>query len=150
MATWQFVVSLIPSRWCGIAGNGTAQLVDRDGYGDLSSAWQQYQPDAMIVSLISKILPPSASWHEDLKIWGDETGSDIHVSYAGTQVESVIARIDTRTDTARMCASVVELARTLDCCLYLGAARLIIPSDVTELGKAIATSTAAQFSAARR
>src|SRR3954470_7743727 len=150
MAIWQFVVGLVPTRWCDIEGNGPDLLVDGEGYSDLGAAWRQYQPDARLVSLISKILPASGSWHEDLKLWGDETRSDIQVSYEGTNVESVMVRIDTRTDTVRMCASVVELAQALDCSLYIAAARLIIPPDVDELGKAIADSTAARFSAAPR
>lgn len=150
MAIWQFVVGLVPARWCDIDGNGPDLLVDGDGYSDLSAAWRPYQPDARFVSLISEILPAAASWHEDQKLWGDETRSDIQVWYEGTQVETVMVRIDTRTDTARICASVVELARALDCSLYLAAARLIIPPDVAKLGKAIADSTAARFSAAPR
>ena len=150
MAIWQFIVGLVPARWCAIAGNGPDLLVDSEGYSDLGSAWRKYQPDARFVSVISGILPTSAAWHEDLMCWGDNTRSDIQVWYEGTQVESVMVRIDTRTDTSRMCASVVELAHALDCSLYLADARLIIPPDVEELGKAISDSTAARFSAAPR
>jgi len=150
MAIWQFVVGLVPAQWSEIKGNGPHQLIDGDGCMDLSVSWRPYQPHAGFISLISEILPESVSWHEDLKLWGDQTQSDIQVFYEGSKVDSVMVRIDTRTDTARICTSVVKLAQALKCSLYLAEARLIIIPDAYDLSEAIACSTAARFSAGPR
>jgi len=147
MAAWQYVLYLIPAEWCRVPGNGPELLVDGSGGVDLEAAWREHQPNARFVSLISKVLPASTSWHADLKIWGDDERTDIQVWYEGVQVESVMARIDTRTDTTGISANVVELALALDCWFYFPADRLILPPDVSILGKAIAGSAAAQFSA---
>ena len=147
MAIWQFVFGLVPTQWSGKVGNGPELLVDSDGCCDLGTAWREYEPDPRLISLISKVLPESVSWDADLKCWGDDKGSDIQVWYEGGQVESVMVRLDTRTDTERLCASVVDLAQALDCALYLQATKAIIAPDISTLGKAIAESNAARFSA---
>jgi hypothetical protein len=150
MAIWQFIVGLIPTAWAELEGNSPEILYDRDGYNDMSTAWKQSQPDANLIAFISQVLPPTESWSDSMRIWGDQTKSDIQVSYEGNTVSSVMVRIDTREDTLHMCSKVVELARTLDCCLFLPAARSIIEADVTVLSTAVHNSRAAHFSAAPR
>ncbi|NKI72743.1 hypothetical protein GN109_25310 [Collimonas pratensis] len=125
-------------------------LYDEEGYSDMSTAWGPNQPNANLVGLLSEILPSTESWSDEIKIWGDQAKSDIQVGYEDNNVESVLARIDTRSDTLWICSKIVELARALDCCLFLLAARSIITADVAALSSAIHNSEAARFSAAPR
>lgn len=150
MAIWQFTVGLIPRTWSEQEANGPEMLYDGEGYNDTSVAWKHNQPGANLNALISQVLPPTESWTDEMRIWGDQTKSDIQVSYDGNTVESVTARIDTRDDILPMCSKIVELAHALDCCFFLPAARSIIMADVTALGIAVHNSTAGRFSAAPR
>lgn len=150
MAIWQFAVGLIPRAWAELDGNIPEILYDSEGYNDMSIAWAANQPGPNLVALISQVLPPTESWSDGIRIWGEQAKSDIQVGYAGNNVESVMARIDTRCDTLYMCSKIVELARALDCCFFLPAARSIIMADVTALSIAVHSSEAALFSAAPR
>ncbi|MES2261139.1 MAG: hypothetical protein V4724_21700 [Pseudomonadota bacterium] len=150
MAIWQFAVGLIPREWAELEGNSSEMLYDGDGYNNMSMAWRQNQPTANLIALISQVLPPTKSWSDEMRIWGDQTKSDIQVSYEGNNVESVMACIDTRYDTVHICSEIVELARVLDCCFFLLATRSIIMVDAMVLSTAVHGSTAARFSAAPR
>lgn len=150
MAIWQFVVGLIPRTWVERDGNVPEMLYDDDGYHDMSIAWENNQPDVNLSELISSVLPPTESWCDSLKIWGDLSRNDFQVGYEGDNVESVKARIDTREGTSHVCAKIVELARALDCCLFFPATRAITVADVAVLSAAVQNSRAARYSAAPR
>lgn len=150
MAIWQFTVGLIPRAWAALEGNGPEILYDDKGYNDMSAAWRQNQPRANSIDLIAQVLPPTESWSDGIRIWGDQTRSDIQVSYDGTAVESVVVRIDTRDEAFRLCSQIADLARALDCFFFLPLARSIISADVTALSNAVQGSKAALFSAAPR
>lgn len=150
MAIWQFTVGLIPRAWAELEGNGPEHLYDEDGFHDESVTWRMNQPRVDLSSLISNILPPTESWSDRIKIWGDLTRNDIQVDYDGNAVESVTARIDTREDTSRICSGLIELACALDCFLFLPSTRTIITADIKSLTDALYKSKAARFSSAPR
>lgn len=148
MAIWQFLVGFIPRAWAERDGNGPEMLYDHEGYSDSSTVWENKQPVGNLADMISQVLPPAESWSDSLRIWGDLCRSDIQVSYEGRNVESVMVRIDTREDTSHMCSKIVDLARAIDCCLFLPAARLIIEPEVALLRTALCNSRTARFSEA--
>lgn len=150
MAIWQVTVGLIPRAWVEQDGNHLEMLFDAEGYIDMVTAWKTNQPSADLVALISQLLPPTESWDDEMRIWGDQTKSDIHVDFDGDNVESVMARIDTRDDPLHMCSRIVELALALDCYLFLPAAGSIVMADLTALSTTVQNSVAARFSAAPR
>lgn len=150
MAIWQFVAGLIPREWAERDGNGPGMLSDDEGFSDTTTAWKHNQPAANFAALISRVLPPAESWIDSLIIWGDQRGNDIQVGYEGDDVEFVMVRIDTREDASHICAKIVELARALDCLLFLPAARLVMEADVAVFSKAVQGSGPARFSAAPR
>jgi hypothetical protein len=131
-------------------GIGPEMLYDGEGYIDMSTAWRHNEPNQNLSVLISQVLPATASWSDEVKIWGVQSKNDIQVCYDSMAVESVVARIDTRDDTLHMCSKIVELALALDCCLFLPAACSIIIPNVRDLSIAVQNSSAAQFSAAPR
>lgn len=73
MAIWRFTVGLIPRAWSKLAPNGPEMLYDGEGYYDTSMAWRQNQPSANIIALISQVLPPTESWTDEVRIWGEVT-----------------------------------------------------------------------------
>ncbi len=150
MAIWQFLASLVPRIWVEQDGNGLEMLYDGEGYNDTSSAWKNNQPTVNLAELISRVLPPAESWCDSLRIWGDERRNDIQVSYEGGDVEEITIRIDTREDTSQMCFKLVELARALDCCLFLPSIHLIIKPEAALLKLALRSSEEALFSKAPR
>lgn len=150
MAIWQFTVDLIPRTWVELEGADPEFLCGDEGFHDTSATWRMNQPSIDLIGLISQVLPPTESWSDEIKIWGDQTRNDIQVSYVGSIIESVSARIDTRDDTSRICSGIVELARALDCVLFLPSARTIITADIKPLTEALYKSSAARFSAAPR
>jgi hypothetical protein len=150
MAIWQFTVGLVPRAWVGMEGNVPEMLYDADGYCDTSIAWRQNQPKVDLDFLMSQVLPATESKIDEMKFWGDETKSDIHVCYDGNTVESVQVRIDTRVDSIEFCLKIVELARELDCCLLFPEARFISTPHEGSICNALQNSTAARFSAAPR
>ncbi len=150
MAIWQFVVGLLPREWAERDDNGPEMLYDDEGCNDMSTAWKNNQPVVKLTELISRVLPPTESWSDSLRIWGDQSSNDIQVGYEGDNIEFFIVRIDTREDTSHMCAKTVELARALDCFLFFPAARSVVAADVAVLSIAVQNSQAARFSAAPR
>jgi hypothetical protein len=129
MAIWQFTVGLVPRAWAEAEGSVPAKLYDADGYTDMSVAWRYEQLDVDIDDLMSRVLPAAASWGDEIRIWGDETTSDIQVCCQGIAVESVQIRIDTRNSTSDLCSKIVRLARAMDCYLFLPGDRSIISAD---------------------
>jgi len=150
MAIWQFTVGLIPQAWAALERNGPEILYDDEGCNDMSTAWKQNQPSASQIDLIAEGLPPMESWSKEIRIWGDQTRSDIQISYDGTAVEPVTVRIHTREDPFHICSKIVDLARALDCSFFLPSTRSIIRADITLLSDAVHNSRAARFSAAPR
>jgi hypothetical protein len=98
MAIWQFIVGLVPRAWVEMEGNVPAMLYDADGCYDTSIAWRKNQPKVDLDVLMSQVLPATESRIDEMKFWGDERKSDIHVYYDDNNVESIQVRIDTRID----------------------------------------------------
>ena len=147
MGIWQFTVGLVPRAWAEAEGSVPAKLYDADGHTDMSVAWRYEQLDVDIDDLMSRVLPAAASWDDEIRIWGDETTSDIQVCYEGIAVESVQIRIDTRNSTSDLCSKIVRLARAMDCYLFLPGDRSIISADEAALSNAVCKSSAARYSA---
>ena len=114
----------------------------------MTITWKSNQPVANLVELISRLFLPAESWSDSLRIWGDQSGNDVQVGYEGDDVEFVMVRIDTRKDASHICAKTVELARALDCLLFLPIERSVVAADEAMLSIAVQNSRAAPFSAA--
>lgn len=147
MAIWQFTVGLVPRTWAEAEGHVPAMLYDAEGYFDMSIAWQHEQLDIDLDNLMSQVFPAAISWSEKIRMWGDVTTSDIQICYDGVAVESVQIRIDTRNSTSDLCSKIVQLARAMDCYLFLPGDRSIIRADAAALSNAVCKSSAARYSA---
>lgn len=149
MAIWQFTIMLVPRTWAETEGHVPGMLYDADGYSDTSIAWRHKQLDVDIDldDLMSQVLPAATSWSDEIKIWGDVGTSDIQVYREGTTIESMRVRIDTRNNTPDLCLKIVQLARALDCHLFLPEHRSIISPDGAALSNAVRKSSAAQYAA---
>lgn len=144
MATWQFKIELIPRQWAEGSEGEIEALYDSEGY-DSTSTWVQYPPTIDVESLIERIMPKGKSWHSDLHAWGDEERNDIQIWYKGGKLECLVVRLDLRENMDNLLAKIADLAKTLDCLIFVPEFKTIINPTVSELGKAAAQSNAARF-----
>ena len=144
MATWQFRIELIPRQWAESSEGNVEVLYDSEGY-DTSSTWVQYPPSIEVEPLIEGIMPKGKSWHSDLHAWGDEERNDIQIWYKSGKLESFAVRLDLRENMDNMLAKIADLAKALDCLIFVPEFRKTINPIVSELGIAAAQSNAARF-----
>jgi len=143
MATYQFVLELIPKTWAENKSKNEEMLFDDEFY-DLTEAWKNHR---LIIDtdLFSQILPKGTSWRESLQIWGDEEKSDIQLSINENNIESIKIRLNLRDNVEDLKLKVLALANRLGCYLFSPQLRKIIPPDIASLNIAISSSSAARF-----
>lgn len=144
MALWQFELELLPRAWFTKTGE-PIDVLFRNGNYDASIAWRDHQPTSDIQSRMSGVLPARKSWSNELKLWGDEKGSDIQVWYENNLVESMGIRVDVRGKVVPLLIKIVDLANALDCVFLLPEKKSLIRSNIFELKKALSQSDAFSF-----
>lgn len=144
MATYQFIIELIPEIWIENKKNPVELLFDQDSY-DSSVAWKNITLKYELESLLSIILPRGKSWHKDLYVWGNEENSDIQVWLRDGNINSIMIRLDLRNDIENLKLQIVDLAKRLNCELFFPHSRQIVDPDITLLNKAILNSNAEKF-----
>lgn len=144
MAIWQFAVVFIPASWAEENGYNSSLLYGEEGY-DTECAWKEKQPTLEFQDVLSKILPPSKSWHNDLLTWGDTKQHDIQVWYEYERVSGIHIRLDLRQNPNNSIVKVVRAAKMLDCKLFFPEFRVIVEANEFELKSAMRKSNAARF-----
>ena len=145
MATYQFVIELIPETWIATEKGNVGLLFDENGFYDLSIPWGNYRLIVNLESLLSPILPEGDSWNKNLQLWGNEEYSDIQVRSEGDGIEGIKIRLDLRGNTNNLKLDIIKLAKHLKCMLFLPTERKIIKPDISALNDAISNSSAAKF-----
>jgi len=144
MAVWQFSVVFLPESWAQENNYDSASLYDEEGY-DTECAWQESQPDALFKTILSKILPESKSWNQDLLFWGNTQEHDIQVWYENSKVEGVHVRLDVNQSINDILVKVVSAANELGCVLFFPEFRQIAKANEFELKTALKNSNAAKY-----
>jgi hypothetical protein len=144
MAVWQFSVVFLPDSWAKKNNYDSASLYDEEGY-DTECAWQENQPDSSFKTELSKILPESKSWHQDLMFWGNTQEHDIQVWYENSKVEGIHVRLDVNQGIKDILVKVIRAANTLDCVLFFPEFRQIAQANEFELKSALKNSNAAKY-----
>jgi|688.fasta_scaffold539765_2 hypothetical protein len=145
MAIYQFVIELIPEIWAK-NNNYSAELLLGSEQYDLSIPWNRYKLSDDVISTISRFLPISKSWHQDLLTWGDAQCSDIQLWKQNDIVDAITIRLDLRDNKIEeLVAKTVSLAIKLKCVLLLPGSKQIISSNYLLLHEAIGKSSAAQY-----
>ncbi len=144
MATWQFVIVLIPREWAVNAKYDPSGLYRPDGY-ETEQTWKDSQPCHNFQECLSKILPASKSWSDALLFWGDEKENDIQVGLENDVVLDIQVRIALNTDFKPLIIKLIEAANELDCVLFFPELHLISNATETELIESILRSSASRF-----
>src|SRR3990167_2345883 len=144
MATYQFVIELIPRAWVDDEKNKIESLYYNDFY-DLSVAWKNYKLTENIEVLISQILPKGESWNKDIQMWGKEEFSDIQLRVEDGNIDSIKIRLDLRVAVEDLKMKIIDLAKQLDCCLLIPSSMVVLKPKIDALNKAILNSSTARF-----
>ena len=144
MATWQFSIVLLPASWAEENSYDASLLYDEEGYST-ECAWRERQPGSAFIDVLSKILPPSQAWHDDLLTWGKTEEHDIQVWYEDKEIEGIHIRLDLNQNSNELIAKLIEAAQALKCALFLPEYEKIIEANEFELTKSLKESNAAKF-----
>ncbi len=144
MAIWQFTVVFIPTSWAEDNSCNSSLLYAEEGY-DAERAWKRRQPMSGFQDVLTKILPSSKSWHDDLLTWGDTKEHDIQVWYEDEIIDGIHIRLDLNRSLDVIVVNVIEAAKDLDCALFFPEFKAIVEANEFELRNAIKKSNAAKF-----
>lgn len=143
MAVWQYIAYLIPET--SLADDGTMKgLVVTPEMFEHPPLQFSVAP-AEVERLISGYLPARGSWHNDLRVWGDDSRDDVDIWYEGERIDSIRVRLDLRHLTRDRIARVVEIARHIGCCFLEGRTFQVIPATEEALLASIRNSRPAKF-----
>lgn len=143
MATWQYVVHLIPRRKLIQFFSEVPKSVNRetfnctDWWNHEDTCWD-YEAD------ISLFLKESQSWSKDIRAWGDEQGDYMSLMFESGHVVEVEARVDVRVLSKVFIENLCRFARTCDC-LLLTEDSILLEADVDLLLHEIGQSKAYSF-----
>ena len=141
MAVWQFTVVLIPKSWAVENEYNSLSLYGEDGYAtDLT--WKFIQPSMNLEGILSEILPPGKSWHDDMKHWGKSAENDIKVWYDEKRISEISIRLDLRQSPNPVVQKVIFAAQQLGCSLFLPEHRDIIDPELDNFKLSIEKSRA--------
>lgn len=144
MATWQFSVILIPASWAEENSYSSVSFYNGEGY-DVTCAWKDRQPEPEYKAILSEILAPAKTWHEELLIWGNEKEHNIQVWYENGKIDGIHIRMDLNQHLNEIIIKLVKAANTLDCALFFPEFALVTKANEFELANAIKKSNAATF-----
>jgi hypothetical protein len=140
MATWQFSVVLLPASWAEEHSFNSSLLYDDEGY-DTECTWKDRQPATSFRTVLSEILPASASWHEDLHTWGNEEEHDIQVWYENKKIDGIHIRLDLNQELNDIIVKVVKAAKSLDCVFFFPELKEVVKANEFELMNALKNQT---------
>jgi hypothetical protein len=145
MAINQFVIELLPKKWVDSSNNPIQEIFSDDFY-DVDKAWDSYQLTIDLASIISKFLPKSDSWHENMELYGNNEQNDVHIWKECGKIKSIKFRLDQFSKDDLIKREMIKLADILGCYLLLPEFKKIINADLNELNEQIKNSAAAKYS----
>lgn len=144
MAAWQFSIVLIPKTWAVKNGFDPFPFYGEYGY-DTEIAWNENQPQADFIDVLSTLLPSAKSWHKDLLCWGNVKGHDIQVWYEHKKVDDIKIRIDVNQEPSKFIVKLVKIANELECVLFYPELKSISEANEFAVKVALQRSVAAQY-----
>jgi len=145
MAIFQFEIELLPCEWFELNKALAIKMLFVGDEYEISIAWKGYSPTVSPDLMISEILMPGNTWHDDLYVWGQEDHNDIQLWRNCNRIESITIRFDLRENVDDLVLKVVNLANRLNCCFLIPSTKEVISSNDDSLKKAISLSRAAKF-----
>ena len=96
-------------------------------------------------ALLGEILPPGASWHTDLQVWGSEDGDRIDVWTDASEPPELLARFDLRTWRPAIYERFLSFVRNASAAIRDTDTGATVPATVEDFTRALRESRAAQF-----
>jgi hypothetical protein len=133
VALWQYKPRIVPAG------------VSRDRLVPDELCWVARQPPMGFEQSFGAFAPEAASWSPSLRIWGDERGDAIFVSYSEDDgsVEEIEARLDARAPNLARMERLCSIAQCLSA-VFVHRGRVLEPT-LPSLRSAMETSLAARF-----
>jgi hypothetical protein len=129
MAVWHFGLIFLPVDILKDRDNTIVIYITEDDINK-RNPWKGRNLD---FSLFEKIAKETNSWSKNIRMWGKEHESTIDVIFEKEQVIEVSARIDLRGDYLHFCLKLVELAKRLDCWIYIVSVNQCFEPDMNTL-----------------
>ena len=146
MATYQFLIELIPEIWAKENNYNPKTIYDQSGEYDPMPAWGEYILSKEMDDAISQLLPKSISWSENVLNWGDSKFNDIKVLLSENfTIESIIARIDLRQNCDPYLDKLLEFLKKFQLEIFIPEFRKIIKAEKIQLMNLIEISNAKKF-----
>ena len=118
MAIWQFAVQLVPRKWVLENPIGVDQFLLEEGFS-CAIAWEgSPQSIDSLVLEIDKGFPRGRGWSESCLLWGEVDSTDIQLWSEGSEIDSLQARIDLRSDPFNSIRLVCQIAQSTQCMIY--------------------------------
>ena len=144
MAVWQFKILLIPREWAKESNYNCELLYQEESY-DTQIAWRSYSTSINIEETISKYLSKSIPWDKEQVCWGDEESSDIQLWYEKDKIAELLVRVDLNKTLEKIIEKILNLAKDLDCLLFIPEAKKILELNESTLFTYASQSNAAKF-----
>jgi len=126
MAVWQFDLRMVPrDSVCAFVSD------ESDGIGDdmidAVDWWRSAELPAGWEARVDQVLPRSASWDPEWRVFGSEQGTRVDVISTGGRIEEVRLRLDARELGPSVLEQLMELVKDARCSLVTPTGRVIEP-----------------------
>jgi hypothetical protein len=143
MATWQFDLHCLPSESVRHFYGKIPTAIPRVDF-DEKKWWENVVVPIDLREKLSKLLPPMASWSEQVLKWGTDDGNRIDLVIHDDSVANFFIRIDVRNISSHFLEELVSLLQRNDWLLISDHGTIIQPS-MAELLAAIRESSAFRY-----
>lgn len=145
MAVWQFKMWAIPGP-AYRKGNADVIRLSREQVGELN--FDLTGADMTELSdQLSRLMPEEKSWHDEMRIWGQEETDDVQVWFKGNAIESVQMRLDVRHLALSLLGGLCLIARNFDWLLAVpeGPGLTVLTPSTEAIFRSILKSQAQSF-----
>lgn len=139
MAVWQFDMHMLPTQALDQAAELSAEACDSTDW------WRNFQPPPDYAEHIEQMLPRARSWSPEIDIWGSDDGHRVDIVRENGRVADIFVRIDLRTPHSDFASALASLATTWSCALRVAETGAFLGPAPTDILRAIAASSAAEF-----
>ena len=132
MAVWHFRIIFVPVDILKDHDNAIVIYITEDNINK-NNPWKDQKLD---FSLFEKVATETKSWSKGIRVWGKEHESAIEVLFEEEnkkQVVEVSAKIDLRGDYLSFCLKLVELAKQVNCWIYILSTNQCFAPDMNTL-----------------
>lgn len=143
MATWQFDLYLLPRAALHARCGAVPSTVDEETFGE-GDWWLDQSLPIDLPSEVTRLLPESQPWMQDMRTWGTEDGDRVDIYYKDGKIVEALVRLDLRQPSRQFIDGLIALAKRLDAILMTYEGRVLEPTT-EQLIESLKSSSAARF-----